>query len=170
VRRAGLGVKKRKIPSGPKDLIGSEQARRNAALVLESLSGISGPVEAARGMGVALARYYQLEARALQAFVRALEPMPRGRHETPEVSARKAAADRQRLARELHRYQALYRTAQKTLGLAPRVEAPSEEKGSKKKRRVRRVTRGERVAHTLRERAERAAEPASAVTSTESVT
>lgn len=142
---------RRTKPFGPKGLTGSEPARRNAAMVLESLSGACGPVEAARGMGVALARYYQLEARALQAIVTALEPRPRGRQVGAEASARKSQAELRRLERDLHRYQALYRAAQKTLGFGPPSSGVSEEKGGKKrKRRMRRVTRGERVAAGLR--------------------
>lgn len=143
---------RRTQPFGPKDLCGSEQARRHAALVLESLSGACGPLEAARGMGVALARYYQLEARALQALVKALEPRPRGRQESAEAAQRRSGEERRRLERELHRYQALYRTAQKTLGIAPRPVAAAEERGGRKKRRMRKVTRGERLAQGLKQR------------------
>jgi hypothetical protein len=131
--------------------LGSEQARRHAALMLESFSGACGPLEAAQGMGVALARYYQLEARALQALVQALEPRPRGRQMSDAGSLRKAIDQQRRLERELHRYQALYRAAQKTLGIAPRSESSSEANGGrKKKRRMRKVTRGQRLAQGLR--------------------
>ena len=140
---------RRTLATGAKSVSGSEQARRHAALVLQSLSGACGPVEAARGMGVALARYCQLEARALQAIVSSLEPRPRGRQESAESRERKAHSATRRLERELHRYQALYRTVQKTLGVAPPPPSSAEEKGGRKKRRVRKVTRGERVAQSL---------------------
>lgn len=68
-----------KRPSGARGLVGSESARRLAGIVLESWSGACGPIEAAKRMGVALVRYYQLEARALQALIGALEPRPAGR-------------------------------------------------------------------------------------------
>jgi hypothetical protein len=100
-------------------------------------------------MGVALARYYQLEARALQAIVSSLEPRPRGRQESAESRERKVNSTVRRLERELHRYQALYRTVQKTLGVAPAPPSSAEEKGGRKKRRMRKVTRGERVAKSL---------------------
>jgi hypothetical protein len=140
---------RRAIASGARGVAGSDQARRNAALMLQSLSGACGPLEASRGMGVALARYYQLEARVLQAIVGSLEPRPRGRRETEEARERKSAERVRSLERELHRYQALYRTVQKTLGVAPPLATKSEEKNAKKTRRVRKVTRGERVAKSL---------------------
>ena len=111
-------------------------------------------------MGVALARYYQLETRALQAMVAALEPRPRGRQESPQAREQKAAAQARRLERELHRYQALYRTVQKALGVTPATRAGAEEKGTKRKRRMRKATRGERVAKSL---VERATEPDAAI-------
>lgn len=140
----------RKRPLGANAAQGSDMARRQAAIMLESLSGACGPLEAAEAMGVALVRYYQLEARALAALVAALEPRPRGRQLTAERVREKSELDRRRLERELHRYQALYRAAQKSLGIAPVSPAKPEEKGGKKRRRARRVTRGERLARNLR--------------------
>src|SRR5262249_22782906 len=163
MRGPGAHMKPRRSASkGPKGVVGSEAARRHAALVLQSLSGVCGPLEAARGMGGALARYYQLEARAPQALVRRVGPRPRGRQESEEARQRKAADERRRLERELHRYQALYRTVQKTLGVAPPPAASAEEKAGKRKRRMRRVTRGERVAKGLVEFAGAAAASAPA--------
>jgi len=135
--------------TGARSVTGSDQARRLGAWLLRSLSGACGPLDAARGMGVALARYYQLEARVLQAMVAALEPRPRGRQVHSEARERKSQQERQRLERDLHRYQALYRTLQKTMGVPPELPARAEEKAGGKKRRLRRVTRGERVAKVL---------------------
>lgn len=146
----------------PPGLEGSELARRQAAILLESLSGACGPLEAANTMGVALVRYYQLEARALQAVVKALEPRPRGRQVSEARMRAQGEAERRRLERELHRYQALYRTAQKTLGISPKPAAGAEEKGGRKKRRMRKVTRGERLAQGLRVAAPSAVEPPAA--------
>lgn len=140
----------RKRPLGASAAGGSEHARRQAAIMLESLSGACGPLEAAQAMGVALVRYYQLEARALAALVASLEPRPRGRQLSAERVREKSELDRRRLERELHRYQALYRAAQKSLGIAPVSTAKPEERGGKKRRRARRVTRGERLARKLR--------------------
>ena len=136
-------------PANPDLAQSSEQARRHAAIVLECLAGATGPLEASKAMGVALARYYQLEARALASLVGALEPRPRGRRESEAAAERKSQLEHARMERELHRYQALYRTAQKSLGIGPRPAPVSEEKG-KRKRRLRRVTRGEKLARELR--------------------
>lgn len=138
-----------KRPSGVRGLEGSDGARRLAAIVLEAWSGACGPVEAAGKMGVALMRYYQLESRALQALIQALEPRPRGRAASVQGSMRRDDKERQRLERELYRYQALYRSAARSLGIAPKAGAASESKPGKQKRR-RRITRGERVARGLR--------------------
>lgn len=142
-------IARRHKHSGLTKLEGSEQARKLTACLLQSLSGACGPQEAARTMGVALARYYQLEARALQAVLSAMEPRARGRKESEESRAHKVRAERQRLERELHRYQALYRTLQKSLGVATTPAKAAEEKGGKRRRRQRKVTRGERVARVL---------------------
>lgn len=136
-------------PSGVRGLEGSESARKLAAIMLESWSGACGPLEAAQKMGVALVRYYQLESRALQAVILALEPRARGRRLSPEAHVRRDVGERRRLERELHRYQSLYRSAAKSLGIAPTVAVSSEEKPGKKRRRQRRITRGERVARGL---------------------
>jgi hypothetical protein len=136
-----------KRPSGVRGLEGSEGARKQAALVLEAWSGACGPVEAAERMGVALVRYYQLESRALQAVISALEPRARGRSVTPAGALMREEEKSRRLERELHRYQALYRSAARSLGIAPAMQK-GESKPTKGKRR-RRMTRGERVARSL---------------------
>jgi len=128
-----------------------------AALVLESWSGARGPVEAARAMGVALVRYYQLEARALQAVIAALEPRGRGRQVTAEGQRRREEERAKRLERELRRYQALYRSASRSLGLAPSGTEPADKKSAGKRRR--RMARGERVARLL---VRQASQPATA--------
>ena len=56
---------------------GSREALRLAACVLEVLAGLRGPTEAAGALGVSLARYYQLEQRALAGLVRGCEPLRR---------------------------------------------------------------------------------------------
>lgn len=118
-----------------------------AALVLESWSGARGPLEAARAMGVALVRYYQLEARALQAVIAALEPRGRGRQVSAEGLRKREEERARRLERELRRYQALYRSAARALGLAPSGAEPADKKSPVKRRR--RMARGERVAKIL---------------------
>ena len=69
----------RQQPMGPKAVRGSDAARRTAALMLEVWSGVRTTQSASDAMGVAVTRFYQLEARALQMVVSAMEPRPRGR-------------------------------------------------------------------------------------------
>ena len=108
----------RQQPMGPKAVRGSDAARRMAALLLEAWSGVRTTQAASEAMGVALARFYQLEARALQMMVSAMEPRPRGRHKTPQSELGKLQLERQRLLRDVERFQSLYRTSQRTLGVA----------------------------------------------------
>ena len=68
-----------------KPLPGSREARRMAALILETLGGLRTASEASEVMGVALVRYYVLEERALEAMIGAMEPRPRGRQRSPDV-------------------------------------------------------------------------------------
>lgn len=139
--------KRRARPTGPKTLGGSAQARRHAAMILEALNGVRTTQEAADAMGVALTRYYVLETRALEGFIEALEPRRRGRHVAPERELEKLQEELMRMEREMRRYQALYRTAQRSLGVpaAPKEARASTKKASKKVRRRRRKTRGEVV-------------------------
>ncbi len=102
----------------------SEQARRQAAAILEVLAGVRRPSEAAQVLGTSLPRYYQLEQRALAGLVLACEPAPRGpRHDHARELA-KLQREKQRLQRECDRQQALVRVAQRSLGLAPPAAKP----------------------------------------------
>jgi hypothetical protein len=103
-------------------------------------------------MGVAVTRFYQLEARALQTMVSAMEPRPRGRQRTTESELGKLKAEKQRLLRDVERFQSLYRTAQRALGVA--VARPVEKQenpgpGGKRKRGPRKRARGQAVAAVL---------------------
>src|SRR5262245_457818 len=103
-------------------------------------------------MGVAVTRFYQLEARALQMMVSAMEPRPRGRQRTTESELLRMKAERQRLVREVERYQSLYRTAQRALGIAmakPPDKPDNHAPGSKRKRGPRKKARGQAVAAVL---------------------
>lgn len=140
-------------PTGPNALGGSAQARRHAAMILEALNGVRTTQEAADAMGVALPRYYVLETRALEGFIEALEPRRRGRQVTVEREQEKLREEIARLERETRRYQALYRTAQRSLGLpaAPKesgaAKKPKKAKAgsTEKTRRRRRKSRGEAI-------------------------
>src|SRR5262245_62256655 len=74
----------------------SPEARRLAAAILEVLAGTQLPSEAARGLGLSLARYYQLELRAVAGLVAACEGRRRGRGLAPghDLAALRRECDR----------------------------------------------------------------------------
>jgi hypothetical protein len=131
--------------TGPRALSGSAKAKRQAAVILEVLSGLRSTAEGSQALGVSPSRYYALETRALMGLIGALEARPRGRRKTPEDEVAELRKENDRLERELTRALALVRAAQRSLG----VPAPS---GGKAKRRKRRSTpsRGERTVAVLR--------------------
>ena len=142
----------RKQPLGVKAVRGSDAARRQAALLLEAWSGVRSTQSASEAMGVALPRFYHLEARALQLLVSAMEPRSRGRPKTAESELGKLKLEKQRLLREVERYQALYRTAQRSLGIAfarPPESQKNPVPGSWRKRGPRKKARGQAVAAVL---------------------
>jgi hypothetical protein len=138
--------------TGPKALTGTPQAKRMLALILEVLGGVCTTQEAAADMGVALVRYYQLETRALQAMLTALEPRPKGRRAQTEAQCQaEHAQEKKRLTQELRRYQSLCRSLQKTVGVPATATAKSPPRGPKAKtRRIRKTSRGERVVAAMR--------------------
>jgi hypothetical protein len=118
----------------------SEGARKAAAAVLHVIAGLKSPTEASQSIGVSINRYYQLEARALSAMVKSLEPLPRGRRTSPAAQVERLARENARLVREASRYQALLRASQRALGLAPAPKSGGDSKGAtggKKARRPR---------------------------------
>jgi type II secretory pathway component PulJ len=142
----------RQQPMGAKAVRGSDAARRLAALLLEAWSGVRSTQSASEAMGVAVTRFYQLEARALQMMVSAMEPRPRGRRRTPESELGKLKAEKQRLLRDVERFQSLYRTAQRTLGVVvakPPDKGNNPAPGGKRKRGARKRARGQAVAAVL---------------------
>lgn len=154
---------------GPKTLTGSKEAKRQAAVLLEVLSGLRGPQQGSEALGVSLNRYYQLETRALQGLIAALEPRPKGRQRTVESELEQLRQDKERLSRELTRNQALLRAAQRSLGLP---KARSESNGrrlagkhgtaSKRKRRSRTVRATKAIAALRQPEREGVAERAAA--------
>jgi len=133
--------------TGPTTLRGSRRARQITVAVLEALSGEVGTTEAAAKLGVSLSRYYQLEARALQGMLEALEPRTRGPQKTPEREIKALQADKKLLEKELRRHQSLLRAANRSVGLAKgRGQAAS----SKGRARAKRGSRGRTVLETLR--------------------
>ncbi|MHC4516645.1 MAG: hypothetical protein ACYS5W_23545 [Planctomycetota bacterium] len=137
-------------PQGPKTLKGSIEARRTAAVLLEALAGLRSTQEASDELGIALPRYYVLETRALQAMIAALEPKTRGRQRSHESEVLHLQQEISLLKRELGRTQALYRSSQRTMGLSDVAKHKTGRKaGGKKTRRVRKLSRAERVLKTL---------------------
>ena len=141
-------------PKGLRSLTASVEARKRMAIILETLTGVRTTQEAADALGVALARYYQLEVYGLEGLLAALEPRARGRKVSLEQECEGLRTEIARLEREVKRQQALYRTLQRTLGVptAPSAAVPKKKVNGAKSvptRRRRKQTRGERVLATL---------------------
>lgn len=96
----------------------SSDARRIAGAILEVLAGVRSITDAAVALGIAPARYYVLEARAVAGLITACEPRSPGPQSgsglTTEVD--RLRAERDRLRDEAARYQALARIAQTAFG------------------------------------------------------
>ena len=130
-------------------LADSEQAR-----VLEVLAGLRSPAQAAAELGVSVARYYQLEQRALRGLVGACEPARRGRAPAGGRETDRLRQENARLRRECQRQQALVRLARQAAGLAAPVEPAV---GSRKRKQE--AARGRQAAERLRRAAEQAGGP-----------
>lgn len=133
--------------TGPSTLKASRRARQVAVAVLDALSGEVGVTEAAESLGISLSRYYQLETKALQGMLVALEPRGRGPQMTPEKEIKTLRAEKQALEKELRRQQTLLRAAHRTVGLSGRRKAAG---SSKRRGRPKRGCRGKTVRQTLR--------------------
>ncbi len=125
------------------------EARRAAALVLEVLAGVRTPAGAATALGIRLPRYYLLEQRAIRGLIWACEPRPVGR--TVSTDRRLARLERELSVsrRELARHQALARTTQRALGLAPAASKTQEASSGTKRRRRKPCVRALRAARLL---------------------
>ena len=113
----------------------SSDTQRMAMVILEVLAGVRTPTDAAQAIGLSLMRYYQLEMRALEGLVRALEPRPRGKQPSSEVRIRQLEKQLQRAEREAARHQALARIAQRSLGLKAPATPPAKPAGAKRRQR-----------------------------------
>ena len=96
----------------------STDARRVAGTILEVLAGVRSITDAAVALGIAPARYYVLEARAVAGLITACEPRSPGPHSGSGLAAEvdRLRAERDRLRDEAARYQALARIAQTAFG------------------------------------------------------
>jgi len=113
----------------------SREAKLLAAAILEVLAGSVGPSDAARGLGISLARYYQVETRALAGLVGSCESRRRGRGR-PGNELTALQRECEQLRRECARQQALMRATRRTVGLAP----PAQNSGPEGRKRRRRPT------------------------------
>jgi hypothetical protein len=121
----------------------SREARQLAAAILEVLAGAQAPGDAARALGLSLARYYQLERRALAGLVAACENRRRKGRVPPGGELAALRRECERLRRECHRHQALVRAARRAVGLAPAPppEPPAEGRPRRKRRPTARALR-----------------------------
>jgi Helix-turn-helix domain len=118
------------------DTEASSGARRKAHLILEVLAGVRTPSSAAEELAIPLPRYYQWEDRGVAGLVAALEPRRRGPRRDPTKELESLAAELESSRKECARYEALLRSAQRTIGLASREDPEGERSaaGRKKKR------------------------------------
>ncbi len=128
-------MKTKKPTTNPATLTGSAESKRSAAMILEVLSGTKTTIDASQTLGVTLARYYQLEARALQGVLTALEPKRRGKQMDPGHELDRLRRDSERLQREVTRLQALLRASQRAIGIVTPARPEKSKLGGKRKRR-----------------------------------
>ena len=120
---------------GASEAEASAAARRKAHLILEVLAGVRTPTAAAEELAIPLPRYYQWEDRAVAGLVAALEPRRRGPRRDLGKELESLAAELAASRSECARYEALLRSAQRTIGLArEEPEAERNAAGRKKKR------------------------------------
>jgi len=138
--KSGPGRAKKAGPGGQKFAAGaSPEGRRKAAVVLEVLAGERTPGQAASALGIGLPRYYLLEQKALLGLMQACEPAGRqGRRRSPARELEALRGENDRLTREVGRWQALLRSAQRAAGLGgleKTLAAPGRE-GQRQKRKA----------------------------------
>lgn len=126
----------------PATLTGSAESKKQAAVILEVLSGTMTTVDAGHALGISLQRYYQLESRALQGMLQALEPKKRGKRADPVRETETLRHENERLRRDVTRFQALLRASQRAMGLtAPRAPDKRKLSGTRKRRKTARALR-----------------------------
>jgi len=92
-------------------------SRRQAAVVLEVLAGLRTPEQAAEALGLTLQTYYNLETRALRGLIHGCTPTPPGRTLMLLKQVRSLEGKSAALQKQVGRYQALLRNAQRSAGL-----------------------------------------------------
>ena len=140
---AKLPTRTRRTKILEKDLTLDEvtpEARRHAACVLEVLAGLRTPEQAAETLGFSLPTYYNLEARAMRGLIHGCAPTPPGRTRVLLKQVRGLELKCAALEKQLGRYQALLRNAQRGL-LPPPTELKPKPGGRRKRRPVVRALR-----------------------------
>lgn len=107
------------------------ESRKQAAVVLEVLAGVRTPDQACAALGISLPTYYNLETRALRGLIWSCTPEPPGRTLLLARKLRLAELKSAGLEKQVQRYQALLRTAQRSIGLVP-PESPKPASGKRK--------------------------------------
>ena len=111
----------------------SPESRKQAACVLEVLAGLRSPEQAAEVLGVTLQTYYNIETRALRGLVHGCTSTPPGRTMMLLKQVRGLESKCGFLEKQVGRYQALLRNAQRTAGLLPPPVEPKARPGAKRK-------------------------------------
>jgi hypothetical protein len=101
-------------------------ARKHAACVLEVLAGLRSPEQAAEALAISLPTYFNLETRALRGLVHGCTPTPPGRTMVLLKQVRGLESKCAALEKQVGRYQALLRNAQRCAGL---LTLPAQPKG-----------------------------------------
>jgi hypothetical protein len=101
----------------------SGESRKHAACVLEVLAGLRSPEQAAAALGLSLPTYYNLETRALRGLIHGCTPTPPGRTLMLLKQVRSLEVKAATLQKQVGRYQALLRNAQRAAGLSPPTPA-----------------------------------------------
>ena len=107
------------------------ESRKQAAVVLEVLAGVRTPDQACSALGISLPTYYNLETRALRGLIWSCTPEPPGRTLLLARKLRLAELKSTELEKQVQRYRALLRTAQRSIGLVP-PESPKSPSGKRK--------------------------------------
>jgi len=107
------------------------ESRKQAAVVLEVLAGVRTADQACAALGISLPTYYNLETRALRGLIWSCTPEPPGRTLLLARKLRLAELKSAELEKQVQRYQALLRTAQRSIGLVP-PESPKPATGKRR--------------------------------------
>jgi hypothetical protein len=130
----------------------SKEAKRLTAMILDVMAGVRTPQQAADALLMSLPRYYQVEARALQALLEACEPRPKGRQANPLREIAQIKRENERLRQDLGQQQSLVRMAQRAIGLSPPAPPkPAAKTPGKKTRKRKPVVRALSLATRLRQ-------------------